>query len=212
MSATRLLVLGVVRIFQPVHGYLVRRELLSWRAEEWARVNPGSIYNALRHLAKDGFVEEAGVEVQGARPARTTYQLTIDGEAEYFSLLRHALWSVDHADATLLPVGLSFCLSLGREEVIEAMGARVKQLEAATAQLEHEVRHLEQARTMPAHVAENFRLGIARSQAEVEFATGFAARLRTGYYRMAGEEGVEDDQGHPDGPGPAGWPGPLPDR
>ena len=38
MSATRLLVLGVVRIFQPVHGYFVRRELLSWRAESWAAI------------------------------------------------------------------------------------------------------------------------------------------------------------------------------
>ena len=48
MSSTRLLVLGVVRIFQPVHGYLVRRELLTWYVEEWASVNPGSIYNAPR--------------------------------------------------------------------------------------------------------------------------------------------------------------------
>jgi hypothetical protein len=31
-STTRLLVLGVVKLFQPVHGYEVRRELISWRA------------------------------------------------------------------------------------------------------------------------------------------------------------------------------------
>ena len=48
MSATRLLVLGAVRIFQPAHGYLVRRELLSWDVENWAAINPGSIYNMLR--------------------------------------------------------------------------------------------------------------------------------------------------------------------
>ena len=45
MTSNRLLVLGAVRIFQPVHGYLVRRELLSWHAEEWAHLNPGSVYN-----------------------------------------------------------------------------------------------------------------------------------------------------------------------
>ena len=43
MASTRLLVLGVVRIFQPVHGYDVRRELLSWRVDQWANVAPGSI-------------------------------------------------------------------------------------------------------------------------------------------------------------------------
>lgn len=36
----------MVRIFQPVHGYDVRRELVAWHAEEWANVAPGSIYNA----------------------------------------------------------------------------------------------------------------------------------------------------------------------
>jgi ABC-2 type transport system permease protein len=41
-----MLVLGVVRIFQPVHGYDVRRELVSWHAEGWGNVAPGSIYNA----------------------------------------------------------------------------------------------------------------------------------------------------------------------
>ena len=53
MSSTRLLVLGVVRIFQPVHGYDVRRELLSWRVDQWANVAPGSIYNALKTLTKE---------------------------------------------------------------------------------------------------------------------------------------------------------------
>ena len=39
-STTRLMVLGVVRILQPVHGYDVRRELLSWNAENWGHIIP----------------------------------------------------------------------------------------------------------------------------------------------------------------------------
>jgi DNA-binding PadR family transcriptional regulator len=87
MSATRLLVLGVVRIFQPVHGYFVRRELLSWHVDEWASVNPGSIYNALRTLTREGYLEEVATDA-GGRPARTTYRFTADGETEFFSVLR----------------------------------------------------------------------------------------------------------------------------
>ena len=56
VSATRLLVLGVVRIMQPVHGYDVRRELLSWGVEESANIKPGSIYSALKVLHKDGLI------------------------------------------------------------------------------------------------------------------------------------------------------------
>ena len=62
MSSTRLLVLGCVRLFQPVHGYEVRRELISWNADQWANINYGSIYHALNQLTKEGFLEVAGTE------------------------------------------------------------------------------------------------------------------------------------------------------
>jgi DNA-binding PadR family transcriptional regulator len=66
MSSTRLLMLGAVRIFQPVHGYFVRRELLTWRADQRAKINPGSIYNALRALFLHGSMGRRG----DARPGR----------------------------------------------------------------------------------------------------------------------------------------------
>ena len=69
MNSTRLLILGAVRIFQPVHGYFVRRELLTWRAEQWANLNPGSVYNALRTLERDGFIAAAGGRWYGAGDA-----------------------------------------------------------------------------------------------------------------------------------------------
>jgi Transcriptional regulator PadR-like family len=80
VSATRLLVLGVVRIFQPAHGYLVRRELLSWDVENWAAINPGSIYNMLRTLTRDGLLAEVDTADVGKGPARVGYRLTPDGE------------------------------------------------------------------------------------------------------------------------------------
>ena len=52
MSATRLLVLGVVRTHGQAHGYLVNAELESWGAEKWAGLKSGSIYQSLRQLAK----------------------------------------------------------------------------------------------------------------------------------------------------------------
>ena len=38
MSTTRMLVLALVRWLEPVHGYEVRRELVSWNVEEWANI------------------------------------------------------------------------------------------------------------------------------------------------------------------------------
>ena len=103
MSSTRLLVLGAVRIFQPVHGYDVRRELLSWRVDQWANVAPGSIYNALKTLTKEKFLKVAGTGQIGGRPERTQYSLTADGEKEYQALLRATWWKVAPPLDELMP-------------------------------------------------------------------------------------------------------------
>src|SRR5581483_9836655 len=134
MSATRLLLLGTVRIFQPVHGYFVRRELLSWHADAWANLNPGSVYNGLRSLAKDGFVKEVGTEAEGGRPARTTFRLTVDGQTEFLRLLRNSLWNVSLESADLM-AAWSFAWALKREEVIAALESRIEQVEASARRL-----------------------------------------------------------------------------
>src|SRR6478609_9086405 len=100
MSTTRLLVLGVVRIMQPAHGYLLRQELLSWNVQTWANVQPGSIYSALRTLTASGFLEEVGSQPTGSKAARTAYRLAATGEAEFLRLLREHLWQVDTIDGS----------------------------------------------------------------------------------------------------------------
>jgi DNA-binding PadR family transcriptional regulator len=78
--AIRILVLGVVHGSGQAHGYQVRRELLSWRADVWAKVAPGSIYQALRTLTKHGLLEPVATEAGAGGPERTVYRITPDGE------------------------------------------------------------------------------------------------------------------------------------
>ena len=92
MSATRLLVLGAVRIFQPIHGYDLRRELMSWHADEWANISFGSIYFALKRMTADRLLEEVETGRSGGRPEKTLYRLTAEGEKEFQSLLREYFW------------------------------------------------------------------------------------------------------------------------
>ncbi|NEE20007.1 PadR family transcriptional regulator, partial [Streptomyces sp. SID7499] len=54
MSAIRLLVLGAVRMHGRAHGYQVRNDLEYWGAHEWSNAKPGSIYHALKQMAKQG--------------------------------------------------------------------------------------------------------------------------------------------------------------
>src|SRR4051795_2860512 len=95
MSTTRLLLLGAVRIFQPVHGYLLRRELLSWQVDDWAHVKPGSIYSGLRTLTAHALLEE----VPGDPVA---YRLTPDGGVESQRLIRLALRQPEPGEPSLL--------------------------------------------------------------------------------------------------------------
>jgi DNA-binding PadR family transcriptional regulator len=126
MSTTRLLLLGVVRIFQPAYGYQLRRELMTWNVQDWANINPSSIYTGLRTLAKHGYLVELADE-GGRRPARTSYKLTSDGETEYFGLLRTALWNVRPFHPDQLQVALNFLPDLKRDEVVAALETRISQ-------------------------------------------------------------------------------------
>lgn len=185
MSATRLLLLGTVRIFQPVHGYFVRRELMSWHADSWANLNPGSVYNGLRSLARDGFVEEVGTETEGGRPARTTYRLTGDGETEFLRLLRHALWNVSFDPADLM-AAWGFSAVLRRDEVIAALESRVEQIEASARATDFAIADIPKSDT-PDTVIEHFRLAQARLDGEAAWARQLLVRLRAGEYWFDGE-------------------------
>jgi DNA-binding PadR family transcriptional regulator len=187
MLATRLLLLGTVRIFQPVHGYFVRRELLSWHADAWANLNPGSVYNGLRSLARDGFVDEVGTETQGGRPARTTYRLTGDGESEFLQLLRDALWKVSPFEPADLMAGWSFAWALQREEVIAALEHRLEQIEASARAVGYAIEDIPNTPTTPDTVAEHYRLAQARLDGEAAWARQLLERLRAGEYWFDGE-------------------------
>jgi DNA-binding PadR family transcriptional regulator len=182
MSSTRLLVLGVVRVFQPVHGYDVRRELVSWRVDQWANVAPGSIYNALKTLTKEKFLQVVGTGQVGGRPERTQYSLTADGEREYQALLRATWWRVLPPLDDLMPA-LCFMPSLSKEELIAALEHRISALEGA-------IKHLDFSRKSikppdpPEHVKELYDRMQAGFVAEIPWARTLIDRLNRGVYKV----------------------------
>src|SRR5207244_2434506 len=116
VSATRLLVLGCIRIMGPVNGYQVRRELVTWRLEETANVKPGSIYSAIRTMAKDGLIE--------GDPDWTT---TGEREKEFQLLLRESWWRL-HSPAEPLVPALTMLPFMPRDELVRALAARISAL------------------------------------------------------------------------------------
>jgi DNA-binding PadR family transcriptional regulator len=95
-TATRLLLLGAVRIFEPVNAYQIRRELISWQVDRWAHLNPGSIYGGLTTLARQGHLVRHEL-VDGGREV-SVYELTDSGRAELERLVVTALETVELYD------------------------------------------------------------------------------------------------------------------
>ena len=197
MSATRLLVLGVVRILQPVHGYDVRRELISWRIEDSANVKPGSIYSALKTLQKDGLIRVSGHDAEPGRPERTSYVITAEGEKEFQILLRAAWWRVERPTEPLIP---ALCLMpfLPRDEFAAALQSRVTQLASTLEELRFARSGIQDGATgadgaIPEHVREIFDFGTSRLKSEIAWTRALLGRVRGGAYRFAGEAAWIDD-------------------
>src|SRR3712207_3282625 len=159
-----MMILGLIKWMQPVHGYDVRRELLSWQADKWANVHPGSIYHALRKLSEEGLLRTVATEQVGARPARTTYELTAKGAEEFESLLRGHWWNLEAPPDPFL-AAFSFLPALPRTEAVAALRNRARQLEVGVAQLRASLGS-DWMRTKPTFVGWMWELGIERAEAE----------------------------------------------
>jgi DNA-binding PadR family transcriptional regulator len=188
MSVTRMLILGLVRWLEPVHGYQVRRELVSWNVEDWASVAPGSIYHGLRKMTEEGLLDEVGSEQVAGRPARTMYRTTRFGQEEFHRLLRKYWWEL-HQPADPFLAALSFLPSLPRREAVLALRNRIGVLRG----------HIDQAvagqegwaHEKPVHVGWLSELMVARVEVEIAWCERMLARVE------AGEGQHEDDPGEP---------------
>lgn len=179
MSATRLLVLGVVRGYGRAHGYLIGHDLMSWGAEQWANVKWGSIYHALKQGVKSGQLRE-----DWAVAGRTDYEITEKGELEFRRLLADALRKPEPRP-DMLAAGLALLPALGRDEAIRLLTFRLDALEVAR---EQAVDLVEQGNEPP-HLHELYGLALHNTDRDLEWTRGLLGRLRAGEYVMAGEQG-----------------------
>lgn len=173
-----MMILGLVNWMQPVHGYDVRRELLSWSADKWANVQPGSIYHALRKLTEEGLLREVTTEQVGMRPARTTYEITEKGLDELDHLLRGYWWEIKPATDPFF-AALAFLPALPREEASAALRNRAAQLRAANESmaLAAEKGWL---REKPANVTWMWELMAARNDGEIAWCERVAGLVESG--------------------------------
>ena len=195
--ATRLLVLGVVRLFEPANAYQLRRELLSWNVESWANLNPGSIYGMLGTLTKNGLVEAHGLAAVNGRPV-TVYTTTPAG-AELLPQLAHRAIArlADWGDLVDLRAGLALSPALSREVLLSALDLRIEAMHRAVAMFTQPPGEWD----APPHVTAEFELEERVARAQLGWLLEHRAAIAAGAYSFAGER--SDWQPVPGDPGAA---------
>ncbi|MEV8060424.1 PadR family transcriptional regulator [Streptomyces antimycoticus] len=207
MSAIRLLVLGAVRQHGRAHGYQVRNDLEFWGAHEWSNAKPGSIYHALKQMAKQGLMRAHDVAPSTVGgPPRTEYELTEAGEEEYFRLLRDALLRHDQK-IDELTAGVGFIVDLPRAEAVALLKRRVAALEEWRAEVTQHWTPPGGTSEEWGHIGEIMKFWVHSADSGAEWTRGLIERLEGGAYVMAGEgersvevlpEGVPNPYAAPD--------------
>lgn len=179
MSATRLLILGVMLKKPPIHGYDVRRELEMWGAEQWANIAYGSIYSALNKMAAEGLIEVVGTEENSKHVARTEYAITERGKMEFERLLRDFWWNMKPI-VDPFQVALTFMDSLPRDELIAALRHRARMLQSIVESVEFVSKNKMSNPYTPRHIAENLRLAAAHVAAELRWIEEVIGKIERG--------------------------------
>ncbi|MFD2792144.1 PadR family transcriptional regulator [Promicromonospora vindobonensis] len=199
MSTIRLLVLGAVRQHGRAHGYQVRNDLERWGAHEWSSAKPGSIYHALKQMAKQGLLlaHEVGPSTAGG-PPRTEYELTQRGTEEFFSHLREALVSRDQK-MDVVSAGIGFIVHLPREEAVELLKKRVEGHEEWRRSVTDHYTP-EDGPGQLGHIGEVMHFWVHSADGGVEWTRGLIQRIEGGAYTFEGEgERFAGAAAHPQG-------------
>ncbi|MHB9753063.1 PadR family transcriptional regulator [Streptomyces sp. BYX5S] len=186
MSAIRLLVLGAVRQHGRAHGYQVRNDLEYWGAHEWSSAKPGSIYHALKQMAKQGLLRAHEIAPSTAGgPPRTEYELTDRGQEEYLGLVRASLTAYDQRP-DILAAGLGFMVDLPREEVVALLKERVRGMEEWRRSVT-EYYTPEEGPEQLGHIGEIMNHWVCSADTGAAWTRGLIDRIEGGAYTFAGE-------------------------
>jgi DNA-binding PadR family transcriptional regulator len=177
MSATRILVLGLLAVRGPMHGHQLRRVAEMINIERWGDVKVGALYGAIHRLEAEDLIHPIRSEREGRFPARTIYAVTDEGRKELAILRSKAL-----QEARLAPDPFDVALTFVDAPLEEVEPLLAQRRGALAAQLQDLVLERERLEGLGHLTRLNylvFRHGEARLRAELEYLDELAPLLPT---------------------------------
>jgi DNA-binding PadR family transcriptional regulator len=139
--SVRLFALGAL-MEGKAHGYDLIEKGRLWGLEAWSAVSVSSIYHALRTMAGESLIEEAGREREDGKPERVMYRITPAGKRAFAELMAEAAEVVGTAKDPFYLV-LAFASRLGAGERGRLINRRKALLEAQRAALGEKLEYME---------------------------------------------------------------------
>ena len=194
-TETRMLLLGAVAIFEPVNGYQIRRELVTWGVEDWANIKPGSIYNGLATLAQRGELVRHDLR-DGSREV-AVYELSDKGREEFRRLFEQGLTAVRPTAPLAFQTALSMLPLVTRADAKRLLEQRLVNLEH---QAEEYSVKAHEALNVPPHVLAVMDYWERVGKVEREWLVRLLSRIDDGELDFLGEPmrwtPAPDDPGH----------------
>jgi DNA-binding PadR family transcriptional regulator len=128
---------------RPRHPYEIQR-LIRERKKDFASSTQRTLYHAIDRLVKAGLILPLETNREGNRPERTVYQLTDDGHDSFVGWLGELL-AQPLSEYPLFTVAISFLAYLPMETALQALAARIIELEGELAGIEARLQGLGQS-------------------------------------------------------------------
>lgn len=192
---TTMLVLGAVMLFEPVNGYQIRRELLSWGVDDWAHLNPGSVYSMLANQTKLGHL--ARYDIPEGNRTIAVYTSTPSGRCAFADQVRTALVTVDALSSLGLHTALTLVGLLPRSLYVEGLRIRMAELDRIIG--DYATMAAGEWPHVPDHIAPLMQGRVNSMRAERVWAASYLEQIEEGKFDFGGEpvswQMADDDPG-----------------
>jgi DNA-binding PadR family transcriptional regulator len=137
MSAIRLFILGTLAASGPLHGHQIRQQAQADRTDKYTDIQVGSLYGALKRMAREGLVREIRIERIGNRPERTVYEITPEGR-QALSAIRDGILHKISLPHDPFDLALKQARDLAEEDLAQIVADRLATLRAEELSWRHQ--------------------------------------------------------------------------
>ncbi|MFE2144645.1 PadR family transcriptional regulator [Streptomyces sp. NPDC059456] len=173
-----LAVLGLL-LEQPMHPHAMATALRGRGMDRAFKLTTGSLYDTVRALARDGWIDAADTEQVGGRPARTVYRHTREGQQYFIDWLDEIVREPSPEYPKFLSA-VGYLGALGRQRAARALRERAAALTARIAEGEGAYRSAREEHGAPRLFVIEAEYAQAMLQAELKWVLRTAEEIEQG--------------------------------